>query len=546
MYIEGVFFEIVNIFASGVHMIDYIMDFFRNETVVNILKSAGFIIVFVGAALFLLKMVGKIFPILYKKILSWKGTKIPTIMIRSRKIVSDETLTSSILSVLQGARLILSLLIIYFTLILSINALPWTEEVDFRSTIDSIISALFVLLMSRFALKWMQSLYLYLKERIGEWKGTSIQSVAISNVELLSGDRIAEILFTINSGLRLFFGIIIVYLTLTSIFGFFEFTREWSAQLLQYILSPLTETLKTIINYIPNLFTIIVIAFVTRYAVKIVHLVFTEVEKGNITLPGFHEEWSEPTFKIVRFLIFAFAAVVIFPYLPGSGSQAFQGVSVFLGILFSLGSSSAIANVVAGIVLTYMRPFKIGDRVKIADTMGDVVEKTLLVTRMRTIKNVDITIPNAMVLGAHIINFSSSASEKGLILHTGVTIGYDAPWRTVHQLLISAAEATENILKDPKPFILQTSLDDFYVSYELNAYTGDPSVMARTYSDLHQNIQDKFNEAGVEIMSPHYGAVRDGNQVTIPQDYLPKEYTAPSFKVGFINLPGAVNNPPKG
>jgi small-conductance mechanosensitive channel len=203
-----------------------------------------------------------------------------------------------------------------------------------------------------------------------------------------------------------------------------------------------------------------------------------------------------------------------------------------VALLFSLGSTSIVANIVAGVILTYMRPFKVGDRVKIADTTGDIVEKTILVTRIQTIKNVLITIPNAMVLGSHIINYSSSAgSSEPLILHTAVTIGYDAPWRKVHELLIAAAQATEHVLAEPKPYVLQLSLDDFYVRYELNAYTDSPRTMARIYSDLHQNIQDMFNEAGVEIMSPHYKAIRDGNQTAIPEESLPGSYVAPSFRV---------------
>jgi small-conductance mechanosensitive channel len=233
----------------------------------------------------------------------------------------------------------------------------------------------------------------------------------------------------------------------------------------------------------------------------------------------------------VRFLILAFTAVVVFPYLPGSHSPAFQGISIFLGLLFSLGSTSAIANVVAGSVLTYTRAFQLGDRVQIGETIGDVVEKSLLVTRIRTIKNVDISIPNAMVLGSHIINFSSAAEGAGLILHTSVTIGYDAPWRTVHKLLVDAALGCDHILKTPEPFVLQTSLNDFYVSYEINAYTDKPEAMASTYSAMHQNIQDKFYEAGVEIMSPHYSSLRDGNKAAIPQSYLAKNYAAPPFRV---------------
>jgi small-conductance mechanosensitive channel len=264
---------------------------------------------------------------------------------------------------------------------------------------------------------------------------------------------------------------------------------------------------------------------------KIVHWVFAEIEKGTITLPGFYREWSVPTYKIVSYLLMAFAAVIIFPYLPGAGSPGFQGVSVFLGVLLSLGSAGSIANMIAGVVLTYTRAFTVGDRVRIAETTGDVTEKTLLATRIRTIKNVDVTIPNAMVLNSHIVNYSSSAREPGLIIHTAITIGYDAPWQTVHELLINAAMATDGVIKNPQPFVLQTSLDDFFVTYEVNAYINEPNAMARVLSQLHQNIQDGFNTAGVEIMSPHYSAVRDGNQATTPPDYLPKSYSAPGFRL---------------
>jgi small-conductance mechanosensitive channel len=269
---------------------------------------------------------------------------------------------------------------------------------------------------------------------------------------------------------------------------------------------------------------------ILRYVIKGIRFFFSALASGAISLPGFYQDWAIPTYKIVRFLVIAFGVVVIFPYLPGAKSPAFQGVSIFLGVLFSLGSTSAVANMVAGVILTYMRPFKMGDRVKIADAVGDVVEKTLLVTRLTTIKNVEITIPNAMVLGSHIINYSSSAKDLGLVLHTTVTIGYDAPWRKVHELLINAAQATEGALKEPAPYVLQTALDDFYVHYELNCYTNEPNMMAKTYSELHRNIQDRFNEAGVEIMSPHYSSLRDGNKATIPDEHLPKSYRAPVFR----------------
>jgi small-conductance mechanosensitive channel len=214
---------------------------------------------------------------------------------------------------------------------------------------------------------------------------------------------------------------------------------------------------------------------------------------------------------------------LIFPYLPGSGSPAFQGVSVFVGILFSLGSSNAIANMVAGMVITYMRPFKIGDRVKIGEITGDVVEKTALVTRIRTVKNEDVTVPNSTVLLTSTINYSANtrANSTGLIVHTTITIGYDAPWKDVHNALVAAALRTTLVLHEPMPFVLQTSLNDFYVSYQINCYTKEANRQAMIYSDLHRNIQDCFNEAGIEIMSPHYMHQRKGNKSTIPANYLP-------------------------
>jgi len=198
-----------------------------------------------------------------------------------------------------------------------------------------------------------------------------------------------------------------------------------------------------------------------------------------------------------------------------------------------LGSSSAIANMVAGLVITYMRPFKIGDRVKIGEITGDVVEKTTLVTRIRTTKNEDVTVPNSTVLLSSTTNYSTNARapESGLIIHTTVTIGYDVPWKDMHQALINAALRTDMILKKPEPFVLQTSLDDFYVSYQVNGYTREANKQLRIYSQLHQNIQDCCNEAGIEIMSPHYRNQRDGNMTTIPANYLDKDYKSPVFNV---------------
>jgi small-conductance mechanosensitive channel len=370
--------------------------------------------------------------------------------------------------------------------------------------------------------------------KLESWHGVYIRSIRIQQLELLPAERITATLLVATRGLRLVLSLALLYAYITTVTNFFPWTRGYSAVLLDYVLAPVRIVWNALTSYVPDLFFVAVIAIVAYYVTKFVKFLFSEVANGSVSLPGFFPEWAMPTYRIVRLLIIAFTLVVAFPYLPGSKSPAFQGVSIFFGVLLSLGSSSAVANVVAGTVLTYTRAFQLGDRVQIGDAVGDIIEKTLLVTRVRTIKNEDIAIPNGMVLGSHIINFSSAAKQQGLILHTSVTIGYDAPWRHIHALLISAAEATSNILREPRPFVLQTSLDDFYVSYQINAFTNRPNQMAQTYSELHQNIQDKFYEAGVEIMSPHQFGVRDGNHVAIPADQVPQGYVAPPFRVARV------------
>ena len=416
------------------------------------------------------------------------------------------------------------------------------------ATLKSILIGALLTLVTTAALvvvlKLLNRFFPGLYRLIESWRGTKIPSLRIQKLEVLSADRLTDAaLFVARVG-RIFAVVVVFYVYLPLVLSFFPWTRGLADTIFGYVLNPLGRVWTNFIAYVPNVFTIAVIVVVFYYLLKFIHLLFSGIERGAIAVPGFHLDWAEPTYKIVRFMVIVFAAIVIYPYMPGSDTAAFKGISVFLGVLISFGSSSAIANVVAGVVMTYMRPFQLGDRVKIADTVGDVVEKTLLITRVRTIKNVDITIPNAMVLSSHIINYSSTAEEGGVILHTGVTIGYDVPWRQVQELLLAAAAATSGLMKEPKPFVLQTSLDDFYVSYELNVYTNNPNVMARTYSELHQNIQDRFNEAGVEIMSPHYGAQRDGNQVTVPPEYLPKTYEAPAFRFLHVGEPKPQQAPP--
>ncbi|RLD41802.1 MAG: mechanosensitive ion channel family protein [Bacteroidetes bacterium] len=309
--------------------------------------------------------------------------------------------------------------------------------------------------------------------------------------------------------------ILILFLYLPLLFRFMPGTKGLVNQFYSYIADPVNFILNGLISFLPNLFYIAIIVIITRYVLRILNYVAQEIEEEKLKLKGFHKDWAHPTLNIVKIIIYAFSIVFMFPYLPGSSSPAFQGVTIFLGVLFSFGSTSAIANIIAGIVITYMRPFTIGDRVMINGVAGDVVEKTLLVTRLRTIKNEDITIPNATIINTHLWNYSKNAKKLGLILHPTVTIGYDVPSQTVIKLLLEAAKNTKNLTREFKPFVLQKSLNDFYVEYELNVYTKQPSKMAFFISELNKSIQEEFNKAGVEILSPHYQAMRDGNSSTI-------------------------------
>ncbi|OPY69568.1 MAG: Miniconductance mechanosensitive channel MscM precursor [Syntrophorhabdus sp. PtaU1.Bin050] len=409
------------------------------------------------------------------------------------------------------------------------------EERQARHSVRSIVLGVLFALLGTVVLMTVLIIFRKIFPRIygvlGSWKGTRIRSIKIQALEILTADRIVGILTTGVKGIRVFLTIILFYFYIPLVFSFFPWTRGYAGLLFGYLVYPFTVAGKATLNYLPNLFFLAVIGVVTYYIVRLVRFFFNEIEKGTLSLPGFYQDWAAPTYRIARFLLIVFAAVMAFPYLPGSESPAFKGISIFLGVLFSLGSTSAVANVVAGIILNYTRAFSVGDRVKIGDVEGDITYKSLLVTHIRTIKNVEITLPNASVLNGAILNFSAAAKNPGLILNTSVTIGYDAPWRRVHELLIAAAKATNNILENPPPFVLQTALNDFYVSYQINAYTDRPHRMAQIYSDLHQNIQDKFNEGGVEIMSPHYSQLRDGNATTIPEQYRPPGYMPSGLRI---------------
>ncbi|MDR0442518.1 MAG: mechanosensitive ion channel family protein [Treponema sp.] len=349
-------------------------------------------------------------------------------------------------------------------------------------------------------------LFKRLNVKIEHSGGDKIKPLTIKKLKLLTAKQIITVIQFLLRILKYLITVFLLFLTLPIVFSLFPATRNLASTLFSYILTPLKNIAIGTIRYIPNLFTIIIIIVITRYVLKALKFFAAQIAKGKLVLPGFYADWAEPTLKILQVLLIAFTVAILYPYLPGSESRVFQGVSVFVGIVFSLGSSSAIGNLVAGLVITYMRPFKIGDRVQIKEITGFVVEKNLMVVRLKTHKNEYVTFPNLMILGSNIINYNTSSDEdeEGLIIHAEITFGYATPWQTIHEILINAALSTDHVQKRPKPYVLQTKMDDFYAHYQINCFTKEVGKVPAIYTMLYENIQNGFKEAGMDMTTPHY------------------------------------------
>jgi small-conductance mechanosensitive channel len=398
-----------------------------------------------------------------------------------------------------------------------------------KNIIYTVIASFVFLIISFAVIKISGKLFPFIRRLIE----SLTPGIQIGNVEIIPSSKISFFWLRVLRIIRFFVLFLLLFNYATFVLRLFPWTRVFGESILGYFSQSLELVLSSIGQYLPNAFIIAIIIFITYYLIRLIKPFFTAIERGSLIIPGFYTDWAKPTYNILLVIIIAIAAIVAFPYLPGFNSPAFQGISVFLGLLLSLGSTSAIANVIGGIILIYTRAFRIGDHIQIGDVIGDLIEKNFLVIRICTPTNKIITIPNSSLLSSNVINFSISSRElnRNLIIQTKITLGYDLPWRKAHKTLIEAALKTEHILKEPAPFVLQTSLDNFYISYQLNAYTNQPNLMVIIYSELHQNIQDTCNEAGIEILSPSYTSLRDGNTTTIPENYLPSDYVAPPFRV---------------
>ena len=396
-----------------------------------------------------------------------------------------------------------------------ITAYRYDRQPDvLRANIYSALLRTFGLAITLILFNW---LFNKLDTRLEKRVKYGIQKLEAKSLRIIQAEQIWRVFRVGLRLLRILIVLLIAWVFLNFVLGLFPWTRHFSSTAFDHIVKPLEKMGLAVIGYIPSLIFLILLYYATRYVLKLIYQYFAAIQRGRIKLDSFDADWSLPTYRIVRLVVILLAVVLAYPYIPGSDSQAFKGISIIFGVLFSLGSTSVISNVIAGYTMTYRRAFRVGDRVKIGDTIGDVLEMRVLVTHVRSLKNEEVVIPNSTILNSEVINYSTLAGEQGLILHTTVGIGYEVPWRQVEAMLLEAADRTEGVAKDPKPFVLQTALADFAVNYELNAYCKDEKRATVLYSELHRNIQDIFNEYEVSIMTPAYEADTPEPKV-VPKD----------------------------
>ena len=351
-----------------------------------------------------------------------------------------------------------------------------------------------------------------------------LERIQLKSFQVINFKEISTALQAVLKFIKVIVILILIYFYLSIVLGLFPWSRPLAQSLLNIFLEPLSRVGVTFINTLPDLVFIAVLVLLTRYVLKLTRVFFAGIDLGTITFANFEREWALPTYKIVRLFIIAFTGIVIYPFIPGSGSEAFKGVSIFLGVIFSLGSSSFVSNIIAGYTMTYRRAFKVGDMIRVGDNFGEVAAIRVQATYIRSPKNEEIIIPNSQILESNVMNYSSLVQQRGLIVHTTVGIGYETSWRQVEAMLKLAAERTKGFLLDPPPFVVQKSLGDFCITYELNVYCNEPKKMLLLRSALHRNILDVFNEYGVQIMTPAYEG-DPGAPKIVPKDLW---FTAPA------------------
>lgn len=331
---------------------------------------------------------------------------------------------------------------------------------------------------------------------------------------LVKGKAVAKLLGFATNLLLWVFYLFVLYYYLTIVLLSFAQTKPFAQLLLTYVSQPLMDVILGIVSYLPNLITIAIIIMVTQYLIKGLRLFMDNIEAGTFEWKDFEPHWVKPTFNIARAITIAIAVVFIYPLIPGSDSRAFQGLTILAGIMVSLGSNAVVSNMMAGLFVIYRRSTNIGDRIKVGDQVGDVVEIKMMETLIKSVKNEMVSIPNAELLNSEVVNYSRKIDGRGLLVHTTVGIGYEEPQDKVEAMLIEAARRTRDLKKSPEPFVLWTQLADYAINYQINAFTTRGSSLPRILSDLHRHIVDVFNENGVQIMTPSYEA--DPEEMKIP------------------------------
>lgn len=331
-----------------------------------------------------------------------------------------------------------------------------------------------------------------------------VERVESRTGKIAKTDAVVSITRVTLWGVAFFLFVIVLYYYLSQVLFSFPATRGLAAVLLEYFTGPIFSIAQAIIGELPDLIMLVVIFFITRYFLKIVRVVFQNIELGVIRIPGFEPSWVWPTYRIANVAVVIFGVIIAYPYIPGSGTTAFQGITIFLGVILSFGSSSVVSNLLAGLFVIYRRSINVGDLIKVKDQVGSVESITVLETVLRSVKNELISIPNSQLLGSELVNYTRTGETDGAVLHTRVGIGYEEPQGKIEAMLLEAVGRTAGLKNEPPPFVLRSELADYAVVYEVNAFPTSLDAVPRLKSDLHANILDVFNENQVQIMTPSY------------------------------------------
>ena len=351
----------------------------------------------------------------------------------------------------------------------------------------------------------------------------TIERSGTGSLEVLRASRLFEFWRTLVSLVSIALSLFVVYSAVTFILRRFPYTRPWGESMRTFMLETLSKLGLDMVEALPALFTVVVIFVIARFFVRLLQLFFKAVERGSVEVPWLHPETAQPTRRLATFLLWLFALVMAYPYLPGSSTDAFKGASVFIGLMLSFGSSGLVNQIMSSFMITYSRALRLNDYVDVGHVEGTVTQVGVLSTKIRTPRGEEVTIPNAVVVAATTTNYSRFATE-GVYMSTSVTIGYDTPWRQVQSMLLIAAARTAGVRQIPEPRVRQSELQDFYVKYTLFVCPEQPERRLATLSTLHENILDVFNEYGVQITSPNYETDPEGLKI------VPKErwYAAPA------------------